>query len=241
MLNTTDTQPEPPGAHPEPAETARPAAPRPAGKYFWQGKILPAFWTIASVISLTVNILLIVVLLLVGRQLFAIKQVSSDLIGGLHQNFIKMDAAHIVTNITVQDTIRVQDRIPVVFDLPLNQITTVRLVEDTPVNRAIVILNGQRVPTNIILRKGTDLKIKLDLTVPVSQTVPVVLNVPVNLNVPVDIPLEQTELHEPFVGLQDVVKPYDILLSNLPHSWEETPVCTPWLGWLCDWLAGETN
>jgi hypothetical protein len=39
-------------------------------------------------------------------------------------------------------------------------------------------------------------------------TVPVKTTVPVTLNVPVDIPLEQTQLHEPFVGLQGVVAPY---------------------------------
>jgi hypothetical protein len=31
--------------------------------------------------------------------------------------------------------------------------------------------------------------------------------------VPVDIPLEQTELHEPFVGLQQVVKPWYCLIE----------------------------
>jgi hypothetical protein len=37
----------------------------------------------------------------------------------------------------------------------------------------------------------------------------------------VDIPLNQTDLHQPFVGLQDVVKPYYNLLETLPDSWEE--------------------
>jgi hypothetical protein len=34
------------------------------------------------------------------------------------------------------------------------------------------------------------------------------------LNVDVDIPLNQTDLHEPFVGLQGVVKPYYCLLEK---------------------------
>ena len=42
----------------------------------------------------------------------------------------------------------------------------------------------------------------LDLIVPVDQMIPV------NLNVKVDIPLNQTDLHKPFVGLQEVVRPY---------------------------------
>ena len=37
--------------------------------------------------------------------------------------------------------------------------------------------------------------------------------IPVNIIVTVDIPLEETELHEPCVGLKDVVKPCQDLLS----------------------------
>ena len=37
--------------------------------------------------------------------------------------------------------------------------------------------------------------------------------VPVALNVDVDIPLEQTQLHEPFVGLQEVVKPFYCMVN----------------------------
>jgi hypothetical protein len=34
------------------------------------------------------------------------------------------------------------------------------------------------------------------------------------LDVPVDIPLSQTELHEPFVGLREVVEPYYCLVQK---------------------------
>ncbi|MGW8249027.1 MAG: hypothetical protein ACWGO1_00165, partial [Anaerolineales bacterium] len=76
----------------------------------------------------------------------------------------------------------------------------------------------------------------LDMTVPVSQTIPVQLSVPVDLTVPVDIPLNQTELHEPFIGLRNVVAPYNSLLSLLPDSWHETPLCGRWTGWMCRWI-----
>jgi len=68
--------------------------------------------------------------------------------------------------------------------------------------------------------------------------VPVDTVVPVQLTVPVDIPLNQTELHEPFVGLQQVISPYDQLLASTPDSWKETPLCTGWGGWLCRWVLG---
>jgi hypothetical protein len=66
---------------------------------------------------------------------------------------------------------------------------------------------------------GSRLPIALDITVPVSNTVPI------NLTVPVDIPLEKTELHEPFTGLQNVLAPYQGLLTSFPDSWEETRLC----------------
>ena len=72
---------------------------------------------------------------------------------------------------------------------------------------------------------------------PVSQTVPVVLDVPVNLKVPIDIPLKDTELHEPFIGLQDVISPYYWALHNLPASWEKTSLCDGLIrGLVCDLL-----
>lgn len=209
-------------------------------RLIWQGKIGPAFWTLASAISLAVNLILILVIILLGQNLFTIKKLLvNQLISGLHTNFEQMDQAHIVTTIQVQDTIQVVDEIPVVFDLPLRQTTRVITTSDTPVKKATVFLNGAAVPTDIILRKGTALNIALDLTVPVSQTVPVVLDVPVNLSVPVDIALANTDLHQPFVGLQEVVSPYQELLGDLPDGWEDTPICEPtFLGWFCGFFLG---
>jgi hypothetical protein len=176
-------------------------------------------------------------LFLLARQLFGLKALVSDqLIGGLYNNFVRMDESHIVTTINVSDTIQVNDSIPVEFDLPLQQNTEVRLTQDTPIKKARIYLNGVAVPLDLVLREGTRLNIALDLVVPVRQRVPVVLNVPVNLQVPVDIALNQTDLHEPFVGLQNVVSPYYSLLSDLPEKWQETPGCGDGENWLCAWL-----
>jgi hypothetical protein len=207
-------------------------------KVVYQKRFGPAFWTIASIISLTFNIILFVLIIFIGRQLFSLKNMISDqLINGLYDNFVLMDQANIQTTVTVSSTIQVQDEIPVVFDLPLSQNTEVVLVNDTPIQGATIFLNWVAVPLDIILPAGTPLNINLDLVVPVSQTVPVVLNVPVNLTVPVDIPLDQTELHKPFTGLQGVVAPYRSLLSKTPDSWDQIMLCkTWWAGWLCTLL-----
>ncbi|RPI34690.1 MAG: hypothetical protein EHM70_02005 [Chloroflexota bacterium] len=215
-------------------------------RILWQGKIFPAFWTVTSILSLVVNVILLALLLALGRQLFFLKSLVTDqLIGGLYSNFVKMDQATIETTVTVNDTIQVIDTIPVVFDLPLVQETDVILTRDTEIPNTWVSLNtaGTGInlsinsPADITLPEGTPLRIKLDMMVPVSQTVPVVLNVPVSLTVPVSIPLSQTQLHEPFVGLRNVVGPYQELLGDLPGDWYETPLCGPLTEWACDmWL-----
>ena len=225
----------PPQRAPAMEPTEQPA--KSVSPWVWQGKVMPAFWSIGSFLSILLNLILLIVVIILGRELFALKTLINDgLIGGLYQNFVKMDEASITTNIQVQDTIVVQDTIPVVFDLPLKQSTVVNLVEDVSIPNTAVYLNGVPIYTTVVLPQGTPLNITLDLIVPVSQTLPIVLNVPVLLNVPVNIPLEQTELHEPFVGLQNVVAPYKTALDDLPNSWNETPLCGPFTGWLCGWL-----
>ncbi|MFM8321098.1 MAG: hypothetical protein ACKOC5_09315 [Chloroflexota bacterium] len=227
------TSPSPAPVRPafvRPAQPPQPPQPPPARlpRLIWQGRFLPAFWTIASALSLVVNVILVIIVVILLSQLFQIKNLLGDqLIGGLYSNFVKMDEAHIRTNIVVKDTILVKDTIPVVFDLPLKTDTTVVLTKDAYLSRGKVMLNGAWVTTDIILNKGTPLNIYLDMVVPVNQTLPIELKVPVELNVPVDIPLNQTELHEPFVGLRGVVEPYKNLLDSLPGSWKA--LCPAWL------------
>ena len=183
--------------------------------WLWGGKIGPAFWTIASVLSMTVNIILIVVLILLGRQLFAIKALVQDqLLGGLANNFQQMDEAHIRTVIPVKADV------PAKFDLPLNTQTMVTLTTDTTITGAAIYdLNAgalyiSQASTTIVLPAGTQLPVQLNLTVPVDQTIPV------DLLVNVDIPLRETELHAPFYGLRQVINPYYTFLNSLPNSWQ---------------------
>ena len=178
------------------------------------------FWKFAIIFSFALNVILVLVLLVLGVMVFEIKNaLAQPIIGGLHTSFVQMDNASIITTIEVNDTITVNDKIPVVFDLPLNQQTTVTLVEATTIPNTVVYLNGVPVRTDIVLPQGTPLNINLNLTVPVNQTIPVVLNVPVKLKVPVNIPLNLTELHEPFTNLAAIVAPYNTMLNALPSSW----------------------
>jgi hypothetical protein len=143
---------------------------------------------------------------------------GNGLLGGLYTNFEKMDRAHITTNIPVTA------EIPVKFDLQLNQQTNVVLSQDVTINNALVTvrtggMNITNALTTIVLPEGTNLPVFLNLTVPVDQ------KVPVTLDVAVDIPLEKTQLHEPFVGLQDVVKPFYCMLNPSALRMDNQPVC----------------
>lgn len=192
----------------------------------WRGRVGPAFWTVTGVLSLVINAVLIAVIIALASHLFTLKKVLSEqLLGGLSENFALMDQASIKTNVTVNTTI------PVQFSLPVKTKTTVTLTENTRITNAVVNVQTSslilpNVPASIVLPAGTELPIALDIRVPVDTTVPVVLNVPVN------IPLAETELHKPFQGLQDVVKPYLELLEPIPDSWEEL-LCGPNGNWLC--------
>ncbi|MCP4139777.1 MAG: hypothetical protein GY755_05715 [Chloroflexi bacterium] len=177
-----------------------------------QEKFLRALWTITSAISMLVNI--VVVALLIGLyQNYTVLKIPEkigvdtpkELLQGLYDNFQLMDVAHIKTNIVVED------EIPVQFDLELNQATNVTLSEDVTISGAYVVINTSTIninaPATVTLPAGTNLPIVLNLVVPVDK------QVPVKLNVPVDIALEETDLHKPFVGLQEVVQPLYCLVS----------------------------
>lgn len=205
------TIPKAPTTRP-PASTLKPTpAPVPNGSTSIFG---PRFWTIASIISLTFNGILVLVLIALvvilnsyGLSVSYAMNVGNNLLGGLYSNFEKMDRASIQTNVEVNTTI------PVRFDLQLNQQTNVVLSQDVTIDNALVTvntggLNISRANTTIVLPQGTTLPVVLNLTVPVNTTVPV------TLNVPVDIPLSQTELHEPFSGLQDVIRPLYCMING---------------------------
>jgi hypothetical protein len=188
----------------------------------------PRLWTTASIISLTINILLTIVLIILVISVYRLKLDMAkimnatnsvmDLPAGLYSNFEKMERASIQTNVEVNTSI------PVKFDLQLNQQTNVVLSQDVTITNALVTvntggLNISRANTTIVLPAGTILPVNLTLTVPVDQ------QVPVTLNVPVDIKLKETQLNEPFVGLQNVIKPLYCLLEPAAVNIDGNPIC----------------
>lgn len=181
-------------------------------------KLLEAFWTVASIMSVTVNIVLVAILLILLNMLAGIQFTANDqisgLLGGLYTNFVKMDQATISTNILVQDNI------PLNFTVPVDRSEATLLETEIKLSRAAVI-NGVRV---VINQPGTEFRLDSLATITLPKDtilnvyiqrfdIPVQNSVPINLNVPVNIPLNQTQLHEAFFGLQQVVEPYYCLVE----------------------------
>lgn len=204
---------------PPPSGMLPPATSSEPGPGAWRWNFLPAFWTIASILSMAVNIILIIILLLAWQLLNRMGSIrgvqstamnlSTDVLGGLYKNFVRMDQANIRT------TIHVEKDIPVQFSLQVSGPSNVVLTQPVRITGARVwVHTGGLTITDaeatILLPQGVILPINIqNLVVPVDQKVPAVLDVPV------DIPLSQTELHEPFVGLREVVEPYYCLVQKL--------------------------
>jgi hypothetical protein len=194
-------------------------APEPKSQRF---NFLPACWTIASVMSFTVNIILIVILLIVLQMLGTIQLTANDqisgLLGGLYHNFVKMDQATIAANIPVDATI------PLNIVVPVQATTRITLAETVVIPNAHVRINTGSLnidaDAQVTLPANTPLLVNLDFPLTVQNTIPVHLDVPVN------IPLNQTQLHEPFVGLQQVVEPWYCLVE--PNALiNGVQVCSP--------------
>jgi hypothetical protein len=184
-------------------------------KAFWN-----AFKNFAILLSFIMNFVLILVLLVVVQQIFAIKAgILEPLVTGLHSSFVGLGEARIITNIKVEDTI------PVKLDVPLDTSTVVTLTQDVPI----------RVPAGFTLSDGTTLRGTVALTLPTGLALPVALklnvpidqSLPITLNVPVDIALSQTQLNDVAHRLEGLFDPLVRLIGNLPNDWNEAAV---WIG-----------
>jgi len=176
-----------------------------------------SFKTVAIWISFITNIVMLIVLILLMMQLFQIKNgILEPLVDGLHRNFVGLDEAVIIR------TIEVNDDIPVIFDLPVNQRTDVVLTQDVPLaaNATFTLPGGGG-----LINGRVDIVLPQNLVLPVelSMNVPVNTQIPVDLPVDVEIPLKETQLHDPFVNLRELLEPYVRVLDHLPDRWSQVP------------------
>ncbi len=179
-------------------------------EWIWSGKPWQAFRNFAIVFSFVANIFFIVLLIAVVTLIIpSLKKVAEPMVSVMNQSFADINDAHIIRTIHVEDTI------PINFELPVSTGTEVVLTEAVPmaVNTSFVLPGGGGTINGTVffeLPTGTILPVQLDLVVPVNQTIPV------ELTVDVDIPIEETELNEPFGDLQSIFRPLGEVLSRLP-------------------------
>jgi hypothetical protein len=195
----------------QPKTVSKPAfQPKAASKTGTGGfKFMPAFWTVASVMSFTVNIVLLIVVAIVLQNLgtvgVTVTGITDQLLGGLYNNFVRMD------NATIRTQIPVNADIPLNITVPVKATTQITLAEAAVIRNAQVIINTGSLDINanatVTLPANTPLVVNLDFPLQVTDTIPISLLVDVN------IPLMDTELSAPFNGLQDVVRPYYCLIK----------------------------
>lgn len=215
----SDPPAETPPSPPEPAVTSQPVESK---RTRWGSGLLPAFWTVASIISITVNIILLAILLSLWPLRGTLQKTADDqvsgLLGGLYQNFVKMDQA------TITKTISVDANIPLKIEVPVQATTRIFLAEPAVIQSPRVVMRTGGLildaPAMVTLPAGTPLTVSLDFPLTVENTIPV------HLDVPVSIPLNETQLHEPFVGLQQVVEPWYCLVEPDAQV-DGVPVCSP--------------
>jgi len=184
----------------------------------------PPFWTITGILSLVVNAILIAVLLVMYNMLGQLQglqgtasNIGASVLGGLYSNFEKMDRS------TINTVIPVDAQIPLDITVPVQTTTQITLADTVSIPNARVVINTGGLNINstasVTLPAGTPMLVNLNFSLPVQTTVPVHLDVPVN------IPMNQTELHEPFVGLQNVVRPWYCLVEPDATSLSGQLIC----------------
>jgi hypothetical protein len=183
----------------------------------------PPFWTIASMISLGVNFILLIVLLWALGQVSALRKnpsmaqalkdpnaLTAGTLQGLYDSFEAMDAA------SIQTVIPVDTQVPINLNIQINTQTSVVLSQDVTITGANVRINtglfNINAPATVTLPAGTTLPINLNLSVPVQDTIPIHIDVPVN------IPLAGTGLHDPFIKLQTTILPLYCLVNPAAAS-----------------------
>lgn len=219
---TSPTEPRPVPA--QPAQEVEPVI-HARAKVSRAERTFRAFWTITGLMSLMVNGVLLAVVIYLLLSLNSIQAnvqaLSSNqnlkILSGLYTNFQKMERASIVTNIPVDA------QIPIELSVPIQRTTQITLASDTTISNARVRINTASLnidaPAQVVLPSGTVLEVAMNFTVPVQGSVPVHLDVPVN------IPLANTELRDPFVGLQAVVKPFLCILEPNTLNLDGQPAC----------------
>ncbi len=190
-------------------------------------KMRAAAWDLSSILSLLVNAVLLGVVMLLAMRINTLQNTITSLLGGLYDNFVRMDESYITTTIAVQDM-----PIPLDFILPVVQDqTNVTLTQDVTIRNAYVVITTGAVninsPATVTLPAGTTLPVSLRMEVPVQTTVLLDLQVPVNIELATAHTSDPAvaNLHTAFLGLQDTIGPLYCLLKPTALDYLSHPLC----------------
>ena len=168
----------PPTNAPDQSPPAQAAAPAPQSRShrFWE-----AAKNISLILSMIVNLLLIIIVAVLLNQIGSIKTTLTSVLGQLDSAFAGLGQT------VIHDSIAINHQVPVQFDLPLNQDTTVTTLQPVPINTHANFSLGPYGSINgtvsLNLPPGLHLPVHLQLTVPVSASIPVVFDQPVAIPV----------------------------------------------------------
>lgn len=160
--------------------------------------------------SFAVNVILLLVLLAVGYQLFIAKAGLGPLKPTIGKLMSTIDG---LQNATIRASVPLNEQLPISLMVPVSQETQVRVTQPVPL----------QVPASIVfpggggnLNASVALNLPEGLTLPIylSMTIPLNSSVPVSLTVPVNIPLKDTELGPQFGNLKELVQPLADLVNG---------------------------
>lgn len=207
---------EPPASTAPAAGTPAPAAVQPETprksrpRKFWD-----AAKTITLIVSMFIDLILIVAVVILANQVGSIKMTLNTVLGQLDSAF--KDLGQVV----ITDTIKINQQVPVRFDLPLKQDTVVTTQAPVPITTQATFSLGQFGSINgtvsLQLPPGTSLPVHLEIMVPVSNTIPVVFNQPVR------IPLAEKGLGSVVAKLRAALAPIIGVVQQMPDRFVIIP------------------
>lgn len=178
-------------------------------------RVWEALKSISLFVSMIINLILIVVVVILINQVGAIKLTLASILGQLDSAFQGLGAA------TIVDTIKINQQVPVRFDLPLSQDTTVVTQAPVPINAYATFSLGQMGSINgtvsLALPTGTSLPVHLELNVPVSNSIKVAFDQPIR------IPLAAKGLGSVVAQLRSALGPLIGLVQQLPDAFVIIP------------------
>jgi hypothetical protein len=159
------------------------------------------------VVAFTLVMILLVAAFVLWQQLPVLQALKDglacDTVTGLNRLVGDFENAVITRTISISQTI------PVRFDLPLDESTTVQLTQNVPLNRPTTMIlpgGGGRINGTVYLElpRGQSLPVHMRMTVAVDQ------QLPVQMEVPVSIPLKETELGGVIRQLKTLLEPLQL-------------------------------